>query len=170
MEGITVQTPACGSFLSSSLRSKNCFKSPKVRKYSLPSFMPGVSGFSGGRGLGRLVVRRRSAGIAAAGRIAAAETSWQNRPRRQSAASPCAAGWDFGGRCGRGGRRFPSPPRACSGFSRRLGCGGRSVPRLDHRQRDAAALLVDLDHPHPHDVADRHHLVRIAARTCATAG
>ena len=34
--------------------------------------------------------------------------------------------------------------------------------RRDHRQRHAPALLIDRRHPHPHLVAHRHHVVRIA--------
>ena len=43
--------------------------------------------------------------------------------------------------------------------SRRLWSLG---PRLDHRQRDAATILVDRRHPRANLVADRDDVVRIA--------
>jgi hypothetical protein len=33
-------------------------------------------------------------------------------------------------------------------------------PRLDHRQRDPLALVIDSHHPDVHHVADAHHVVR----------
>ncbi len=67
---------------------------------------------------------------------------------RRCLRAPVAPGADPGGRRSRGRRTLRAAPRAAPVV-------------LAHRQRNALALEVDLDHAHLDDVAGLHHLVRI---------
>src|SRR5262245_24613136 len=84
--------------------------------------------------------------------------------RRLSGAGGCRFALSCSSRLGRA-MRSRRTTVATPGLLRLLATPGlrRTLrARLEHRQGNATTLLVDFDHPHADDIADRHDFVRIA--------
>ena len=172
--------PSAGS---SGFNSKNCFKSPKVRKGALPAFISLVNGTSG-FGLGLCSLRVLNLGLRRTRALVAGASGAARAGGRCCGRRCCGCRW-AARRAAIAAARRPAVPSATA-VARRLPrrrpepeplpcpacrrpCAFRRARRLralgargNHRQRHAAPRLVDLVHPDLDDVADRHHFVRIA--------
>ena len=168
----------------SGFKSKNCFRSPKVRSGSFPFFIAsviGIKGFGFGRycglpcggpcglpgPLGRWNRGRCGGGDCG---LATAGCPPASAAIAGATASPAADGL-------RGHRRRARRPARSSrsplggllaflagDFCWVFGLAPFAAARAgsDHRERDAAAALIDLEHPDLDDVADGDDFMRIA--------